>query len=153
MKPQPTPEKLLSRAAALCARSEHCRADIRQKLYSWGAQRDWVDDLLDRLVDTDYINETRYARAFVHDKIAFSQWGRQKVRAALEMKHIDSLLIEEAMESVDEAEYAEMVKQVLERKLQTLEAATPYEQSMKLLRFAASRGYESDLVFRLVESL
>ncbi|MBR1387382.1 MAG: RecX family transcriptional regulator [Alloprevotella sp.] len=153
MKQPPTPDQLFDRAATLCAHREVCRDDVRQKLYAWGARSEWVDDLLDRLVDEQYIDEQRYAEAFVHDKALFNQWGRVKIRHMLEMKQLPASLIEQALQTIDEDQYTGQLRELLLQKLPTIRAKNEYERAQKLLRFAAGRGYEAELIFQTISNL
>ncbi|MBR1889674.1 MAG: RecX family transcriptional regulator [Alloprevotella sp.] len=153
MKKEITSETLYLKAATLCAHREVCCDDVRQKLYAWGARRDWVDEIVDRLVDEGYIDEMRYARAFVHDKTLFNRWGRVKTRHALEMKNVDTDLIDEALATIDEEAYARMLTELLTEKLPSVSAKNEYERAQKLLRFAAGRGFESSVVFEVMKEL
>lgn len=127
------------RASALCARSEHCRRDISERLRRSELSRDEIDTLLDRLEDEDFINHERYARAFVSDKFRFSHWGRLKIRAALMQKGIASDLIASAMdEKIDEDSYLANLRQLLEKGKPSL---------------ALSRGYEPHLVWSMTEEI
>ena len=84
-----TPPEALHRAAALCSSAEHCTADIREKLARWGVTEADSRTIIDRLVQERFIDEQRYAVAFVKDKFRFSGWGRIKMRYALQQKRID----------------------------------------------------------------
>ena len=81
-----TPPEALHRAAALCSSAEHCTADIREKLARWGVTEADSCTIIDRLVQERFIDEQRYAVAFVKDKFRFSGRGRIKMRYALQQK-------------------------------------------------------------------
>ena len=83
-----TPPEALHRAAALCSSSEHCIADIREKLSRWGIGEPDARTIVERLVQERFIDEERYAIAFAKDKFRFSGWGRIKIRYALQQKRI-----------------------------------------------------------------
>ena len=83
-----TPPEALHRSAALCSSSEHCIADIREKLSRWGIGEPDARTIVERLVQERFIDEGRYAIAFAKDKFRFSGWGRIKIRYALQQKRI-----------------------------------------------------------------
>ncbi len=148
-----TPERALSRAAALCSRSEQCEADIRAKLTAWAIAPNDANAIIGRLVHEGYLSENRYARAFVRDRFRFAGWGRIKIAYALRMKRVAEECITSALDEIDEEEYLAALTTALRAKLRSVAHRDPMQQRAALYRFAASRGYESDLIGRAVSSL
>lgn len=142
----------LARLEELCARSEQCSYDLRQKLYRWGVDAPY-DDIIDSLIDGKYLDDERFASAFVRDKYRFDRWGRRKIARALMAKRIPSAVISEALENIDAREYAMNCYNLLEtRRRQLPDSIDDYERRAKLLRFAAGRGYEPSLIMRLLDN-
>ena len=65
-----TPAQAANRAAALCARCEQAPGDIREKLLKWGLSVAEASQVLRQLTEQGFIDERRFARAFVKDKKA-----------------------------------------------------------------------------------
>lgn len=140
-------EALYQSMTALCARREYCCADIAEKLRKKGASTEETEVLIDRLIDEGYINEGRYARAFVHDKILYNGWGRVKVKLQLRVKGICPAYINEAMTCIMEEQYAEVFQKVLQAKRRSIKGETDYEVRQKLARSLIARGFEPSYVF------
>lgn len=126
----------LSKAARYCALVEHCEAEVREKLYQWSCPECWHDDIIDYLYDQNFLNDERYCRAFVHDKVAYQAWGRVKIRAALMARHLPTALIDTALKNLDKAEYDRQLVHLIEKK------QSPDRD--KLLRFLLQRGFTYD---------
>lgn len=142
----------LARLEELCARSEQCSYDLCQKLYKWGVEQPY-DDIIDSLIDGKYLDDERFAAAFVRDKYRFDRWGRRKIARALMAKRIPSAVISEALENIDAREYAMNCYNLLDaRRRQLSDALSDYEKRARLLRFAAGRGYEPSLIMRLLDN-
>ncbi len=141
---QLTYEQALSRAASLCVASEHCIADITEKLARWGIPPEQREEIINRLLDEKYIDESRYATAYARDKLHFSHWGRVKIRMMLRMQHIPEPLIREALDALDPQEYADIARQVMESKARTVKAPDSYTAKAKIIRFALQRGFEME---------
>ena len=139
-----TPPEALHRAAALCSSSEHCITDIREKLSRWGIGELDARTIVERLVQERFIDEERYAIAFAKDKFRFSGWGRIKIRYALQQKRIGNNDIVNALSLIDE---------LLEKKSRSINDEDVEVRRSKLLRFAASRGFETELVFRILKEI
>lgn len=153
-KTPPTPESAFNRMADLCARSEQCEADIRQKLYRLGMPSWHVQEVISRLKDERFIDNARFARSFARDKCRFSAWGRNKIRLALMAKRISATDIAEGLAAIDPQDYNEALKRVVISKAKTLEMSGPEEREnrIKLFRHILSRGFESELASRAVRT-
>ena len=150
---QPTAQEAFKRLTALCARAEYCEHDLIEKMRRWGVTADDRAAVMARLVAGRYVDDSRYAAAFVHDKTAYSKWGRRKIEQALRMKHISDGIIDEALGSIDTDEQAALLRTLLEQKRRTLKADTPYLMNMKLMRFAASRGFTMDVIRQCINNI
>lgn len=132
-----------------CSRSEHCVLDVLNKLYAAGLGEEESDEIVQCLVAQGYIDEQRYANAFVNDKFRFNKWGKLKITHALRQKKIPTVVIQVALETLDEDAYNHVLLQLIEAKKKTVKG-TAAQQKAAVMRFAVSRGFELDLVLRLL---
>lgn len=146
-------ELLKGKASAYCALTEHCLSEVGEKLLAWGASDAQKQEILDWLVDENYISEERYCAAFVADKIRFQGWGKDKIRAALAVKRLPSQLVQEALSAFPEEEYLERLKSLALRKARDLEGEEPRQYKSKLLRFLASRGFSFADISKALDGL
>lgn len=145
-----TEEDAFLAASSRCALREYCCADWLTKFSAWGLPVEQTKRLVQRLVEEDFINENRYARAFAHDKTLYNGWGRMKTRQALAHQGICRADIEEALAEIDEEAYLQQLKHALKQKAASVRASSSYERRQKLARFALGRGYEASLVWDLL---
>lgn len=149
-----TYDQALNRAAALCSQSERCSSDIFTKARSWGLAEPEAARLVGYLTREGFLDEARYARAFVNDKFRFEQWGRVKISYALRAKGIDDNLIDEALdEKIDPDDYLATCVELLNKKMRTLELPLSPDDRARLLRFAAQRGFESYIISKALHNL
>jgi regulatory protein len=141
-----TSEQALIRAEELCARAEHCSGEIREKLFRWGISAADSEAIIDSLIDRRFIDDARYAAAFVRDKAEFSGWGRRKIATALYAKRVNREIINTALDCIDQDKYCARLSALIARKAATLDDAKSYESRCKLFKFAASRGFEPELI-------
>ena len=142
IKRQITSKEALVKAEDLCARSERCRSEIAEKLRQWGIGSSDAEKILNSLEERRFIDERRYAEAFVRSKFLFSHWGRVKISQALAVKRIPRDFSDEALDLIDEQEYRSAVKSVVKRKAATMDLPLSHEDRAKVARFAMSRGFE-----------
>lgn len=139
--------------SAMCAAAEHCPHEMREKMARWQLPDDVQERIMQRLIDEKYIDEERYCRFFVRDKIRYNKWGRRKVEQALVMKRIPRDIITAALNEVDPEEYIAILRPLLQSKRKTIKAASEYELNAKLTRFAMGRGFDMDIIRECVERL
>lgn len=133
-----------SKSARYCAAAEHCESEVRDKLYQWGCPAAWHDSIIDYLYDNAYLNDERYCRAFVHDKVAYQGWGRLKIQAALSAKRLPSAQINAAIKDIDEIEYNRQLQHLIQKKKAT--------EPERLVRFLLQRGFTYSEVSTLLPS-
>ena len=132
--------------AQLCACSEHCQHEMLVKMRRWGMTDEAQARVMQRLVSERYVDDERYARAFVRDKIRYNKWGRRKVEQALWMKRIDDDIRERVLGEVDDDEYISVLRPLLKQKRRSTKAQSDYELNQKLVKFALSRGFTFDII-------
>ena len=135
----------------LCARSEHCQQEMLEKMRQWGVSEEEQAEVMQRLVEERYVDDERFARAFIYDKIRYSKWGRRKVEQALWMKRIDEHINKPLLDEVDDEEYLKILRPMLKQKRKGIRAKSEYEATMKLIKYALSRGFTMDIIKQCID--
>ena len=146
MKKDMTEQEAYLQLAALCAQAEHCQQEMRDKMRRWELDETVQNRIIDRLIKERYVDDERYARAFVKDKIRYNKWGRRKVQQALWQKHIDADIQQQVLDEIDEKEYLDILRPLLKQKRKSIKAESDYELNQKLIRFALGRGFGFDII-------
>lgn len=141
---------VLSKAMALCSRREFCLKDISNKLQLWNVGSTESEKILNILIKENFINESRYATAFVKDKFRYNKWGKVKIGAHLKAKNISPYIIQSALDSIDNTDYTEMLGKLLDSHRKTVKAKNRLDLNAKLLRYGLSKGFESALLFDIL---
>ena len=127
------------------------KRDIYQKLIAWECDVNMANEILQLLIEEKFIDNSRYAQFFVNDKFRFNKWGKIKLSYMLKQKNISGKIINMALEQIDETEYLETLEKLLQEKIRKIKFKNQFDRKAKLMRFAQSRGFESELVFKLIE--
>jgi len=146
MSKQKTEQEAYLQLAAVCAQAEHCEQEMRDKMKRWEIDAAAQDRIVARLTEERYIDNERYARAFVKDKIRYNKWGRRKVQQALWMKRISDDIQQRVLDEIDEKEYLDVLIPLLKQKRKATKANNDYELNQKLVRFALSRGFDFGII-------
>ena len=146
MTKEKTEQEAYLQLAAACAQAEHCEQEMRDKMKRWGMAPEAQNRVVERLTKERYIDNERYARAFVKDKVRYNKWGRRKVQQALWMKRIDDDIQQRVLDEIDDEEYLKVLVPLLKQKRKSIKAANDYELNQKLVRFASSRGFDYGII-------
>lgn len=140
----------LKRAAALCSSQEQCTSSIRKKLDSWNISAQDAEKIILALSREKFLDDQRYASFYVRDKFRFNSWGKIKLRVMLSQKEIPGPAIEEALNQLDPDLYKETCARLISEKAATIKETNQFKRKGKLFRFAAQRGFESDLIHQIL---
>lgn len=153
IKKTPTQQEAYTKISARCALTEISPQDAIRKMSALGMTDQEISVVIQHLIKEDFINEKRYAHAFTHDKFEFSGWGRQKIAIALKQKGIPQTFILDALKEISSEAYDDLLFQLLSEKAHNIHAKNSYEMRGKLLRFALGRGFEQDLILKMLDKL
>lgn len=158
--------------SALCASAEYCEVDMRKKMNRWNiipnatenkeddaalllldeqeVNRILQDRIIEKLRTEKFIDDERYACAFVRDKFRYNHWGRVRIRQELKIRKIDSNVIDAALEEIPEDDNLDVLRRLIETKRKSVKGKSEYEIRGKLIRFAMGRGFAMDDIMKVV---
>lgn len=146
-----TYEMALQRLSALCASAEHCEYEMTEKMRKWEVEESDRERIMEYLRKAKFVDDERYARAFVKDKIKYNKWGRRKVEQGLWAKHIAEDIRQRVLDEVDESQYKSVLTDLMKSKRRSIKAANDYEMNRKLIKFALSRGFDYSIVRHCID--
>jgi regulatory protein len=140
------------KAANYCAYQERTQQEVREKLiYEYGQTTDEADDIIVDLIEQNFISEERFAKAFAGGKFRMKKWGKVKIEAELKARKMSAYCIKQALKEIPESDYKKTLFDLLEKKYNALANEENFSKKQKMARFAISKGYESELVWKLIE--
>lgn len=139
---------LLNKARKYCSYQERCIYDVKQKLLEWKASEQTIESIIRQLEEEDFINEERYAVSFSVGKLRNNKWGRNKIFYALMQKHIPELYVQMGLSEIDEKEYINTLRSIIESK--KVNEVDDFRRKQKLVKFAMQKGFQSDLVWKII---
>ena len=141
-----TEQQALLKLMALCARGEHSSGEMLDKMHRWNIDDEAQARIMQRLINERYVDDERFARAFVNDKIKYNQWGSRRIEQALWQKGIDKETRQAVLAEINDEQYLEVLRPLLKAKARSVNANSEYERQMKLARFAIGRGFTFNLI-------
>lgn len=141
----------LHKAANWCAYQERSQQEVRDKLYEWQMKTAEVEEIISSLIAENFLNEERFAFAYVSGKFKLKKWGKIKIKQGLKLKRVPEQMIKKALNSIADDDYLETIQQLLEKKQRTEKESHPVKRQFKLLTYLHSKGFEKDLVMGILK--
>ena len=144
------PNKVSSMTEALkklekyCAYQERSHKQVYQKCRDYGLTEDEANQILIELISSNFLNEQRFAEAYVKGKFKVKSWGKQKIVNGLNNAGVSKKLIENSMDKIDPKVYLQTLISLVEKKRTTLKTGTEFEKTIKIQRYLLSKGYKYD---------
>lgn len=141
----------LQRIMKYCAGAERSTHDVLSKLKAWGVSSEEIDDMLKKLYDEKFIDDTRFALSYISEKWNLDRWGKIKIANSLQQKKLDEKIIHEALRRIDDEEYVQGLHELLRKKLKEVKSENKTDDARRVLMFALSRGFEEELILEWLD--
>ena len=157
-----TPEQALARLQAQCSRSEMCSGQVRRKLQRWsvaqqqkglpGFSDSQMEGILESLVKERFVDDARFAGAYVRDKARFAGWGAVKIAYNLKGLGIAESVVRDIIAENMESFSSCRLKDILQKKWDSLKSDLSLQQKReKVLRFALGRGFQYGQIMDIIK--
>jgi regulatory protein len=146
-----TPAQALIKAQLSCAYQERCHQEMRNKLYEWGLYPDAVENIISNLITDNFLNEERFAKAYAGGKFRIKKWGKIKIKIELKKRKLSDYCIKKAMLEIDDKDYIKTLQQIITKKSKEIKGGKLQVRNYKIAHYAASRGFEQDLIWGILK--
>ncbi len=149
-----TPDQSLGKIKQYCAYQERCHSEVKTKLYSFGLNKDEVEEIVYLLITENYLNEERFAIMYAGGKFRMRQWGKNKITQSLKFKQISDYCIKKALKEINEQDYQKTFFKLADQKLKSLKSEKNiFIKKRKLQDFLIRKGYEFHLIREVIDGL
>ncbi|MFI3278168.1 MAG: regulatory protein RecX [Rikenellaceae bacterium] len=135
------------------ARRELASGDAYKLMARWEVAKEDRERIVQGLIQTRFIDDRRYAKAYIRDKINLSNWGERKITTELSKHGISREIIAQEMAEVDTEVVNQRLREVLEKRSRSVKHKNNYELKGKLIRYGVSLGYSFEVVNNTISQL
>ncbi|MBX2913864.1 MAG: RecX family transcriptional regulator [Cyclobacteriaceae bacterium] len=148
-----SPTEAVAKIQRYCAYQERSHKEVKTKLFEYGLYTGQVDEIISQLITDGFLNEQRFAKAYAGGKFRMKKWGRLKIKHELEFLGLTKNCIQQGLKELEGPDYTKTLRQLLQKKAATLKEESPFRKRDKVARFAIGKGYEPELVWKMVKEL
>ncbi|MGA1583651.1 MAG: regulatory protein RecX [Saprospiraceae bacterium] len=135
-----------------CAYQDRCHAEVRRKLIDLGVYGDDLEGVITDLISDNFLNEERFARSFARGKFRMKSWGKVRILGELRARQISEYCKRKALEEIPDDEYFATANRLILQKMGAEAEEDPFKRKAKVAAYAIRRGFESDLVWRILNT-
>jgi len=146
-------KKIFLKATSFCAYQERTQQEVREKLYGDNVDKDVIEEVIVKLIEENFLNEERFAKAYAGGKFRMKKWGKVKIEHELKMKGLSSYCIRKGMEEIEDEDYRQTIQWLLEKKMREEKERNRYKKKSKVANYLIRKGFESELVWETIREL
>jgi len=147
-----TNQVALEKLRKYCAYQERCHQEVRSKLLDLKVYGDELEEIISSLIDENFLNEERFAKAYARGKFRMKRWGRIKIRQELKRRRISDYLIKKGMAEIDESEYLDTILKLIAKYKKEHSTLSYYDLRRKTVTYLMSKGYEAGMIYENLET-
>lgn len=141
-------KEALLKIGNFCAYQERCHKEVRSKLYTYGLSKTEVEEIIYDLIQNNFVNEERFAKAFVRGKFLYKKWGRVRIKRELLLRDISTYCINKGLQEIEDLQYQSTLDALINKKSAEYSGLSDYDLKGKVAKFCIGKGFESDLVWK-----
>ena len=136
-----------------CAYQERCHKEVRQKLYGMDMIPEAIDMIVVYLIQHNFLNEERFAKAFVQGKFNVKKWGKHRLISELKQKDISKCNINLSINEISDENYFKTFNELAEKRVNAIKETHVLKKKKKFIDYFLYRGWESHLVYEKANEL
>ena len=143
---------IIEKIQSYCLYQDRCVMEVKNKLYSFKVSSQLVENIVEYLIDNDYLNEERYTKIFIQGKLRIKKWGRIKLKYELRSKGIDIKTINEHINQINEEDYMNYFNEFSTSKIKFLKG-TKDQKKRSFINYFTYRGWENNLIYQKLRDI
>ncbi len=130
-----------------CAYQERTQKEVREKLLNWGILPSIADELIMELIQQNFLNEERFAKAFAGGRFRIKKWGRKKIALELKYRGVSDYCIKKGLAEISDADYMRTLRDMLEKRAIVTRDKNEFTRKGKIANYLIRKGFEAELVW------
>ncbi len=143
---------IIEKIQSYCLYQDRCIKEVKNKLYSFKASSQLIKNIVEYLIDNDYLNEERYTKMFIQGKLRIKKWGRIKLNYELKSKGIDIKIINEHINQISEDDYVRYFNEFSTNKIKFLKGSKD-QKKRSFINYFTYRGWENSLIYEKLKDV
>jgi len=146
-------EDILQKMEYYCSYQERCHIEVSEKLRSFVLNQDEKDRIIVHLIESNFLNEERFASIFSISKFHQKKWGKIRIKNELKARKISDYLVTKALKEIPSEEYEMTFETLAEKHWESITEKNDLKKRKKFCDYLLRKGWESERVYEKVKEL
>ncbi|MBS9774771.1 MAG: regulatory protein RecX [Tenacibaculum sp.] len=146
-------EEIKRKLESYCVYQDRCHKEVEKKLLEYDLIPEVKEEVLLHLMEHNFLNEERFSKSFARGKFRIKKWGKQRITRELKFRDISNYNIKTALKEIDDNDYLSTLYELANKKNQSISEKDIFKRKKKLINFLQYRGYETDLICKIVNEI
>lgn len=124
--------------------------EVKDYLLKKGGSNNEVEDAVQKLIESGYLDDDRFTKAFIKDKLKFTTIGDYKIKMQLNKLGVSTSIIEDNMNKIDEHIIEEKIKKIIEKDKKTNKKYSGQILKNKIYNHLLNQGYSQEKVITII---
>ena len=111
-----------------------------------------IEEVIDKLIDYKYLDDDRFTKAFIKDKLNFTNWGDYKIKNELKRLGVNEEIIYNNMTSIDDNIYYERINKIIDKDFSTNKKYGGIKLKNKIYNHLLTLGYSKEKVISIINN-
>ena len=111
-----------------------------------------IEEVIDKLIDYKYLDDDRFTKAFIKDKLNFTNWGDYKIKNELKRLGVNEEIIYNNMTSIGDNIYYERINKIIDKDISTNKKYSGIKLKNKIYNHLLTLGYSKEKVISIINN-
>lgn len=126
--------------------------EIREYLIRKKQNEEYIEPAIERLIKAGYLDDERFAKAFIKDKFMFTSMGDYKIKKELEKLGVSPEIIENSITEIDDNLLEEKIKKIIDKNIKTNKKYSGAALKNKIYNHLITSGYSKSKVIEILNN-
>ena len=111
-----------------------------------------IEEVIDKLIDNKYLDDDRFTKAFIKDKLNFTNWGDYKIKNELKRLGVNEEIIYNNISNIDNNIYYERISKIIDKDISTNKKYNGIKLKNKIYNHLLTLGYSKEKVISIINN-
>ena len=111
-----------------------------------------IEEVIDKLIDYKYLDDDRFTKAFIKDKLNFTNWGDYKIKNELKRLGVNEEIIYNNISNIDDNIYYERINKIIDKYISINKKYSGIKLKNKIYNHLLTLGYSKEKVISIINN-
>lgn len=111
-----------------------------------------IEEVIDKLIDYKYLDDDRFTKAFIKDKLNFTNWSDYKIKNELKRLGVNEEIIYNNISNIDDNIFYERINKIIDKDISINKKYSGIKLKNKIYNHLLTLGYSKEKVISIINN-